>query len=165
MAGTALLRALPLWELPKAPAQPELPGAFHYHGPSSPVTRAMCPHIYTCIPRRARGCSARGQQVVYPPLGSQGSGQLLEEFRKEESKSPTRHTLSNTPSLEINQPMYILFTDLSCSRACLWNPDRLPLLLTVLKVLQTMLEANMSSYNIQRKRQVLVHGRYYHNFW
>lgn len=92
MAGTPLLHALPLWELPKAQAQPELPGRFHHPGPSSPVTRAMCPHIYTCSPHRTRGCSVRGQQVMYPSSSLQGSGQLLAELRWERRKVKVLHS-------------------------------------------------------------------------
>lgn len=92
MAGTPLLHALPLWELPKAQAQPELLGRFHHPGPSSPVTRAMCPHIYTCSPHRTRGCSARGQQVMYPSSSLQGSGQLLAELRWERRKVKVLHS-------------------------------------------------------------------------
>lgn len=100
-----LLHALPLWGLPKAPAQPELPSGFRQPGPSSPVARAMYPHVCTYSPCRAGGCSARRQQVIYPPSGWQNSGEKGGKW-----KSCMAHTQQHIQSGDKPAPVLYLQT-------------------------------------------------------
>lgn len=102
-----LLHALPLWGLPKAPAQPELPSGFHQPGPSSPVARAMYPHMSAPTAHAGQEGVLQGgsRSYTHPRAGRT-------QVRKEESESPARHTLSNTSSLEINQPLFCIYRPL-----------------------------------------------------